>query len=157
MKRVYLAMVTALLMTPASLAETESCNAHTKHCYKEKVALKDELFDPTMDCGLNLAKLEDCIKADRSAGQGESFCNDVKLYAGNKKKLMEINASIKSNPASLPAQKKVIEMLSEVQRNYTHQFVEAGLQPEQIGMIPPINNFTCKKLAPRGNSAPNAK
>jgi hypothetical protein len=120
--------------------------------YKGTVPLSHELFDSTVDCGLNLDKVEECVKNDRSSGQGESFCNDVKLYAGNKQKLMDANNAIKDKPATKDMQMPIIRMVSELQTKYTHQFMDAGLQAEQIGKIPALKrgeekNFKCKKVS----------
>ena len=137
----------ALLAIPACLA------AHgqpDKHMYKGTIPVPNELFDSTVDCGLNLDEIEKCVAKDRSSGQGDSFCNDVKLYAGNKQKLIDANQSIKDNPTTKTMQMFVIRAVSDIQKNYTHRFMDAGLAPEQIGKIPALKrgeeaNFKCKK------------
>lgn len=144
MKYLRMAVIVALLAVPACLAEPE------EHMYKGTVPLSSELFDAAMDCGLNLDEVEKCVVKDRSSGQGESFCNDVKLYAGNKQKLIDANEAIKKNPAAKDMQMPIIRAISELQTKYTHQFMDAGLQAEQIGKIPALKrggeaNFKCKK------------
>lgn len=141
MKRLSMTFISSLMFVSACLAE---------HLYKGKVSLSDELFDSTMDCGLNLDEVEKCVVKDRSSGQGESFCNDVKLYAGNKQKLMDANQAIKDKPATKDMHMPIIRAVSDVQRKYTHQFMDVGLTPEQIGKIPALKrgedkNFKCKK------------
>jgi hypothetical protein len=42
--------------------------------------------------------------------------------------------------------------LSDIQKRYTHQFMDVGLTPEQIGKIPALKrgekkNFKCKKIS----------
>jgi len=44
----------------------------------------------------------------------------------------------------------IIRGVSDVQKKYTHQFMDTGLTPEQIGKIPALKrgedkNFKCKK------------
>jgi hypothetical protein len=109
-----------------------------------------------MDCGLDIAKVQECVKADRSAGKGESFCNDVLLYAGNKEKMIQADSAMAKNPATKEMQIQLIKGLNDIQRKFVHQFIDAGLQPEQIGQIPPIKNFKCKKL-PSAKEVPTAK
>lgn len=149
MKYLSIALASTLVAASACLADP-SVSEH--HVYKGTVPIPNEIFDPTMDCGLNLDEVEKCIKNDRSSGQGESFCNDVKLYAGNSQKLKEANEAIKKNPAMKDMQMHVIRTISDLQAKYTHQFMDAGLKPEQIGKIPPLKrgddaNFKCKKIS----------
>jgi len=145
MKRLSMSLVAALLVAPV-LAD----NHPEKHMYKGTVPLPNKLFDSTMDCGLNLDELEKCVAEDRKSGQGESFCNDVKLYAGNKQKLIEANNAIKASPATKSMQMNIIHAVSELQTKYTHQFMDAGLKPEQVEKIPALKRgeeqkFKCKK------------
>lgn len=134
MNRIFIIISVALLATNCLAGQTPS-----KHVYKEKQLLPNDLFDNTMDCGLNLDKLESYIKEDRSSDKGESFCNDVKLFAGNKKKMLEISEAIKA----IKAAKMQMKMLNDLQSKYTKQFIKAGLTPEQIDRIPSIDNFKC--------------
>lgn len=149
MNKVMISSAISLLLIPTCFAE---------HIYKGKIELKDELFDHTMDCGLNIEKIEECVKSDRTKGKGESFCNDVLLYAGNKKKLIDASESIAKTTINeggkyneeqkkmmIQSQKMTMNLLNELQIKYAHQFLDAGLKPEEIGHIPPINNFKCKK------------
>ena len=92
MKRLYMVLISALFVSPVCCSEA--------HFYKGTIPIPNVIFDSTMDCGLNLDAVEKCVKDDRSKGQGSSFCNDVKLYAGNKQKLIEANDAIRKNPAS---------------------------------------------------------
>lgn len=147
MKRLTQSLIVALLVAPICLADS---GQPEKHMYKGTIPLPNGLFDSTMDCGLNLDEVEKCVAKDRSNGQGESFCNDVKLYAGNKQKLIESNKAIKDNPATKDMHMPIIRAVSELQTKYTHQFMDAGLKPEQIGKIPALKrgeeeNFKCKK------------
>jgi hypothetical protein len=145
MKKVTKIFVLNLMLIPTCLAE---------HMYKGTTQLHDDLFDKNMDCGLNLQKIEECVKEDRSAGKGESFCNDVKLFAGNKQKMIEADAAMKKDPKMQGMQMAMIKGLNEIQKKFAHQFIDAGLKPEEIGHIPPIKNFQCKKL--QQNIAPAA-
>ena len=149
MKNLKISFIMALLAASFCLADSSHLK---KYVYKGTVPVPNELFDSTVDCGLNLDELEKCVAKDRSSGQGESFCNDVKLYAGNKQKLIDANKTIKDNPATKTMQMFVIEAVSDIQKKYTHQFMDVGLTPEQIGKIPALKrgeekNFKCKKIS----------
>jgi hypothetical protein len=149
MKSLKISFVMVLSLVSACLAESGHLQ---KHMYKGTVPISNELFDSTVHCGLNLDEIEKCVAQDRSSGQGDSFCNDVKLYAGNKQKLIDANQSIKDNPATKTMQMFVIRTVSDIQKKYTHQFMDAGLAPEQIGKIPALKrgeekNFKCKKIS----------
>jgi len=147
--KLILAIISMALLTTDSLAlKNPFSRSHSKsavtapaqppsgHIYKG-AKVSDDLFDSKMDCGLDLGKLEECIKKERggSSGKGESFCNDVKLFAGNKEKLAD---------PKMPM--PFIEGLKDLQDKYARQFLDAGLHIDQIAAIPSISNFQCKKI-----------
>jgi hypothetical protein len=142
MNRIFMIISVTLLATNCLAGQTPS-----EHIYKGKQPLPNDLFDNTMDCGLNLDRLERCIREDRSSDKGESFCNDVKLFAGNKKKMLEKSKAIKKQPAQKELNMAFMEELNTIQSKYTKQFIDAGLTAKQIDRIPPINNFKCKKVS----------
>ncbi|MBM3467896.1 MAG: hypothetical protein FJX71_00500 [Alphaproteobacteria bacterium] len=138
MKHLSIMAAVAVLGISASFAES--------HTYKGQ-EVPEGVLDSSSSCGINIEKLEECVK-NRAKGEGEGFCNDVKLYAGNKDKIGEImskKASIDpkakidmknpNNPALLAMQ---LEGLKGQQSKLANEFVSAGLQPEQLGNIQPL-------------------
>ncbi|MBX9805606.1 MAG: hypothetical protein K2Y18_07640 [Alphaproteobacteria bacterium] len=115
--------------------------------------IREGVIDPKSSCGLNLAKLQECIEHDRGQeGQGESFCNDIKLYAGNKYKLLELK--------DLPEGKFKQQMLAgvlETQKDLEWRFVkkEELLTEDKLKNIDPLGDmekFTCSgKLDLKGS------
>jgi hypothetical protein len=144
MKRICLALTLALLTTPVCFAEGP-----------QAAPAPQEIFDETMDCGLNLEKLEECVKEQRQKGQGDSFCNKVKLYAGNKQKIteaFEVLADKSKDKNTKEMNRTMKSELEKVQAKYAKEFVDAGLKPAQIDKIPPLmrgkpESFKCKKVA----------
>ena len=103
-------------------------------------------------CGLDLTVVEACIKKERGgAGQGDSLCNDIKLFAGNKQKIAEWEAKQSVKPSDMMS-----KMLSEVrstQAEYSEALKKIGLDQQEIDQIPALSrnddhNFQCADKAP---------
>jgi hypothetical protein len=63
--------------------------------------------------------------------------------------MIEMSETIKKQPAKRALNMEIMKQINTIQSKYTKQFIDAGLTPEQIGRIPPIKNFQCRKVNPK--------
>jgi hypothetical protein len=129
MKKLYVSIVAAILCTSPIFATP--CSTETKHCYKKEVAVPDELFDRSWDCGFNPEKIIEFSK------QGDRFAHDVIMLALYKQHYAEAKAQ---------GHDKIAEDLKTEMGEYIANLSGAGLLPEQIAKVPPRNNFNCKHI-----------
>lgn len=114
--------------------------------YKGKI-IGAGIINHSKVCGLDLAAVESCIKKERGgAGQGDSLCNDIKLFAGNKQKITEWEAKQSAKPSDMMS--KMLTEVRSTQAEYTDALKKIGLDQQEIDNIPPLSrnddhNFQC--------------
>ncbi|MBM3633401.1 MAG: hypothetical protein FJX03_06855 [Alphaproteobacteria bacterium] len=114
--------------------------------YKGKI-IGEGIINHSKTCGLDLREVDSCIKKERGgAGQGDSLCNDIKLFAGNKQKIAEWEGTQRTKPSDIMS--KMLVEVRATQAEYTDAFKKIGLDQQEIDNIPALSrsddhNFQC--------------